>query len=435
VEKKSCLIIGAGLAGLSAAYVLTNKNWDVTVLEADERIGGRVYSFRFPQAADLVCERGGEWIGKDHKNVRKLCRLFGLKLLDHRFNYFFFENGARKENFKAGQWPFSKGALQAYRHLKKQTKRWNRSQRITLDNKDWWTILRDRKFSEHDLLRRDLMDSTDFGESIRQSGGYSAAGEYFDSNKYDEMDQKIVGGNSELVKALASHIESHGCKILTSHLVAQISQHDGRVSVKTNEGVTFPARFCICTVPSRVLTRIEFQPRLPDKQWDAAKQLQYARIMKTQILCKDRFWMKSKNTKFSCFTDTTSDFLFDATLNQPGTAGILCSYSIGDKADDLAGYTHYGLKHKICFDLQAIFPTARVMIQDINTSPWQRNPMTEGAYAFYRPGQWFTVRELLQKRFRNVYFAGEHLADEQGFMEGAVDTGMIAARKLLRRVN
>jgi monoamine oxidase len=238
-----------------------------------------------------------------------------------------------------------------------------------------------------------------------------------------------------LVNALASHVKRNGGKILTSHPVTHVSQRDGRVSVKTDEGASFPAGFCICTVPSRVITRIEFQPRLLDKQWDAAKQLQSARIMKTQILCKDRFWMKSKNTKFSCFTDTTSDFLFDATLNQPGTAGILCSYSIGDKADDLAGYTHPGLKHKIRSDLQAIFPTARVSVQDINTSPWQRNPMTEGAYAFYRPGQWFTVRELLQKNFVNIYFAGEHIADEQGFMEGAVDTGMIAARRLLRRVD
>jgi monoamine oxidase len=52
----------------------------------------------------------------------------------------------------------------------------------------------------------------------------------------------------------------------------------------------------------RALTKIDFEPRLADDQWDAAKQLQYARIMKTALLFKDRFWMKEKRARFSCFT-------------------------------------------------------------------------------------------------------------------------------------
>jgi monoamine oxidase len=64
--------------------------------------------------------------------------------------------------------------------------------------------------------------------------------------------------------------------------------------------------------------------------------------------------------------------------------------------------------------------------------PWQADPFTRGAYAFYRPGQWFTVRNALQKRFGRVFFAGEHIADWQGFMEGAVQTGYDAAKAILR---
>jgi len=61
---------------------------------------------------------------------------------------------------------------------------------------------------------------------------------------------------------------------------------------------------------------------------------------------------------------------------------------------------------------------------------WQDDEFTRGAYAFYRPGQWFTIRPILQRPHRKVFFAGEHIADEQGFMEGAVVTGRDAADNL-----
>jgi len=162
-----------------------------------------------------------------------------------------------------------------------------------------------------------------------------------------------------------------------------------------------------------------------------AKRLQYCRIMKTAILCETRFWKRNQITKFSCFSDATSDFIFDATLGQTGDRGILCSYAIGDKADDLDGYLLPALKTKLEDDLKCIFPDAPVHILNVQKQAWQRNPLIEGAYAFYRPGQWFTVRGVLARPFKNVHFAGEHLADEQGFMDGAIDSGQDAARKVI----
>jgi monoamine oxidase len=442
MNPRSFIVIGAGLSGLSAAHVLTKENstkepWDVTVLEAQPWTGGRVYSFSFYEAPGLVCELGGEWIGTDHKSIITLCNTFGLKRMPHRFDFFFFENGRRGKQYRAGDWPFPNSARKQFNHLKKQTLGWGKKQKAILDKKDWWTILRDRGFDEHDLLLRDLMDSTDFGESIRNAGGYSAASEYFQSNRYDEMDTKIVGGNLELVHALEKSIWAQDGRILTSHHVTAIEQRKAQpgVIVRTARGETFRARYCICTVPARTLTKIDFDPKLPDGQWDAAKQLQYCRIMKTAILCETRFWMEHKDTRFSCFSDLTSDFIFDATLGQPGTMGILCSYAIGDKADDLCGYTLDALKTKLENDLRAIFPSKPVRILSIKRQAWQHNKLTEGAYAFYRPGQWFPVRKILARRFKNVLFAGEHIAEEQGFMDGAIDSGQDAARKLIQHFN
>jgi len=443
MNPKSCIVIGAGLSGLAAAYLLAKHKWEVTVLEAQPFTNGRVYSFSFKQAPGLVCELGGEWIGRDHHAMIALCKELELETMPHRFDFFFFERGRRSRRiYKAGTSPFSPRAKAAYKKLKQQNEHWSPAEQEILDKKDWWTILRDRGYSERDLLHRDLMDSTDFGESIRQTGGYSAAAEYFDSDKYDEMDRKIVGGNERLPKALTKEIRRRRGKILVSHRVWAIDQPDEEngVLVRTaGRRQPFRAKYCICTVPARTLTKIQFHPRLPNEQWDSAKQLQYARIMKTAILCDSRFWLKQFK-RFSCFTDTTSDFLFDATLGQRGPMGpggkrdkrgILCSYAIGDKADDLSSYTKAHLIARLHENIGAIFPQAKFRILDIKRQAWQFNKYTQGAYGFYRPGEWFTVREILGRPFGRVYFAGEHIADEQGFMEGAVNTGQAAAQSIL----
>lgn len=434
MSRDSCIVIGAGLSGLAAAYELTQHGWDVTVLEARERLGGRVLTHTFKNAPapyrKLYCELGGEWIGRGHKQMKALCAKFKLEpLMRHAFDFSFLERGRIKDDdrFKVGEWPFSGTAHTAFRTLRDEAKNWSARTQEILDRKDWWTILRDRGFTDQELLRRDLMDSTDFGESIRQVGGFSAATEYFSGNANDEMDFRIKGGNTQLVEKLEEEIKRRGGKIYLNTEVKVIAQDKERVCVEPSEGPQYRAAFCICTVPARTLTKIKFLPAVADDQWDAAKQLQYARIMKTVLLFKERFWMEKKATKFSCFTDGASDFIFDSTLYQKLPGGILCSYAIGDKADDLCAHSQERLKVLIEQDLELIFPSKKPRAIEIHKQPWQSDEYTQGAYALYRPGQWFGLRAILQEPHLRVYFAGEHLADEQGFMEGAVVTGQDAA--------
>src|SRR5258708_33403253 len=106
-HRRSCIVIGGGLAGLAAAYQLTNAGWTVEVLEAQPRLGGRVLSYRFEQAKSLVCELGAEWIGTDHHRMRSLCRRFRLKLDRHQYAYCFWNGAKRSRFYKPRGWPFS----------------------------------------------------------------------------------------------------------------------------------------------------------------------------------------------------------------------------------------------------------------------------------------------------------------------------------------
>ncbi|MGH9873377.1 MAG: flavin monoamine oxidase family protein [Pyrinomonadaceae bacterium] len=419
----SCIIIGAGLSGLAAAYAL--KDWKVTLLEARPRLGGRVFSYNFKESPELVCELGGEWVGASHERMKALCNDFKIRLLDHRFETWLMQDGVVK---RPGQWDFSPAAKAGFEKFRKTYKGYSDRDRVRLDQYDWWTWLKEIGFTEEDLLLRDLQDSTDFGETIRMISAYAAAAEYFESSPANEMDFKMEGGNSRLVNALAAEIGN--ASILTGMAVQKITQRGGRVTV-TAGGREFSADACICTVPARVLNKIVFDPPLPALHSAAADKLQYARIVKNQILFKERFWGPED---FSLVSDVTSHYYFHSTKNQPGKHGILCSYAIGEKADILASQSSGRRSEIITRDLLPLNRKAPELATNIQSMAWQRDAYTQGAYAFYRPGQWFTLRPILQQPHGKVLFAGEHLAEWQGFMEGAVVTGEAAAQALKARV-
>jgi monoamine oxidase len=422
-RKKTCVIIGAGFAGLAAAYKLKNAGWNVTILEGRDRIGGRVFSQTFAANPNLTFELGAEWVGESHERLKTLCRDFKIPLQKHQFEDYLLQNGKVS---RPNEWSFSPQAKQAFEKLIKGYDKLTVAQKTNLDRYDWWTYLEKIGYSEDDLRLRDLMDSTDFGESIRHVSAFAAAAEYAESSPKNEMDYKMTGGNSRLAGEFAKRIGAENIKINT--LVTEINQRAGIVNVKTADE-TFKADACICTAPINSLLKIKFNPLLPSIQSEAAQKLIYSRICKNSVLYEKRFW---KDENFSMVSDTTSHFYFHSTQNQNGTQGILTSYAVGEKADVLASQTDDRRLKIITRDLIDFDEDAPKLAKAVSSYAWQRDRYTDGAYALYRPGQWFGIRPILQRPHGKVLFAGEHLADWQGFMEGAIETGEAAANSLIK---
>ena len=202
-----------------------------------------------------------------------------------------------------------------------------------------------------------------------------------------------------------------------------------RVVDETIADAGFTADACVCTAPVASLRKIKFNPPLPAVQANALEQLTYARIVKNSVLFDKRFW---KAEDFSMVSDTASHYYFHSTQGQPGPEGILCSYAIGEKADLLASQSDERRLKIVIRDLVDFDEDAPRLAKGIASYAWQRDEYTHGAYALYRPGQWFGIRPILPRPHGKVLFAGEHIADWQGFMEGAIETGESAAASLMK---
>ncbi|MBX3287776.1 MAG: FAD-dependent oxidoreductase [Acidobacteria bacterium] len=422
-RKKTCVVIGSGLSGLAAALKLKNAGWDVTVLEARSRIGGRVFSHTMPDSGGLICELGAEWIGESHERIKELCAEFEIPIQKHQFDDYLLQNGRVS---RPGTWDFSPQAKAAWEKMIAGYEKLTTLQKNRLDRIDWWTHLSDIGFTRDDLLLRDLADSTDFGESIRHVSAYSALAEYAESSPKNEMDYKMTGGNSRLVEEFVKRIGEENVR--TGIKVTEVNQRAGIVTVKAGDE-SFRADACVCTAPVASLRKIKFNPPLPAAQAEAAQKLTYARIIKNSVLYEERFW---KDENFSMVSDTTSHYYFHSTQAQPGKQGILTAYAVGEKADVLASQDDPRRMNIIARDLTDFHQNAPQLARGIASYAWQRDEFTEGAYALYKPGQWFGIRPVLARPHGKVMFAGEHIADWQGFMEGAINTGEDAAANLIK---
>ena len=183
-SKPSVLVLGAGLSGLQAALSLTRLGYEVQLIEARERIGGRVFTKKINSTH---IELGAEWIGSNDTRMLSLCNEFKLPLLDHRLTTrLFFEN----KYYAPGEWeedPAWQAALEViiknFPHLKQE-------EVSKLKNIDWWHFLQQHHVPSKDMSVLDLMRSTDFGEDMRFVPAYDVLYDYAVGG-----DQDIACGN------------------------------------------------------------------------------------------------------------------------------------------------------------------------------------------------------------------------------------------------
>ena len=442
------VIVGAGIAGLTAAWRLRQQGIAVRVFEAQDRVGGRMLSLRnyFPDGQ--VIELGGELIDTDHVRIRALAAELELPLDDlldgdTDLDTWYFDGRAISEHeivqafvpvaaaierdvAEAGDGDYDyKDQNPAFRALDVLTI----SQWLDRNNVTGWL----RK-----LL--DVAYTTEMGLEIDQQSALNLLTFIGTEDKdafriFGTSDERshVRGGNDLIPHTLANKISG---ALETGQVLEALRGDAGGYTLDFRNGVAsrqVQAKQVILAMPFTLLRQIRIDVDLPARKRNAINNLSYGTNAKLMIGFDRRVWRDQKANGAS-MSDLAYQTTWDTTRKQPGAGGVLTNFTGGKHGVALGQGSPKQQADEATRDLDRVFPglaAARTGAREARFH-WPSHRWTLGSYSCFRPGDWSGLRGVMGESVGGLHFAGEHCALEtQGFMEGGCESGELAAQAVL----
>jgi len=444
------LIVGAGIAGLTVAYRLRQAGVSVELIEASQRVGGRLRSLRDIAGSPGVVELGGEFIDSRHTAVRSLAAELGLELADLRSA----DRGLEPEIlYFQGRKIDHATVAEAFSPL---------AQRIAQD----LAKLGDRNITYHhpspDAVRLDRLSLaeylavtpidpvieqlvrvayvTEFGRDAESQSClnmlFLIGAEVGKWSTYGVSDERyhVVGGNDQIPQRLAALLED---TIATGTLLESIRQAGGSYQVGLRQGATSVDRTyeqVVLTVPFTTLRQVELAVDLPPVKQKAIAELGYGTSSKLAIPYRERIWRSRYGSTISIYTDLDFQNTWESARYSTLPGGWVTDLRGGQAGVALASDRPEAQAQKLTADLEQIFPGInQVERGHAVRSIWVKEPYTLGSYSCYLPGQWTQMGGAEAERVGNLWFAGEHCSlGSQGYMNGACETAEQVAQGILK---
>jgi monoamine oxidase len=420
-EPTSCdvIVVGAGAAGLAAAAELAQAGRSVLVLEARERVGGRVWTRRMP-GLEVPVELGAEFIHGKPEITLSLLRKAGIPAVTAK----------RTQRFVSGGRPRTTDAFAEARRAVRDT--------AALEKKDLsFAEFLQRQHGLSGVTRtfaRMLVEGFDAADPERVSA--RSIVEEWSGDAFGSSQPRPRTGYGPLMEWLAKGVVARGGRLRMEAVVQGVRWKPGSVRVEGEfAGRTFRASAprAIITLPLGVLQSgaVRFAPKLEQKQ-RALKVLASGPVIKAALRFPTAFWEK-RHRDVAFFHSPRAAFpTFWTPL--PARVPVLIAWAGGPKAERLAGRDTALLVRAALASLKDIFgrheePDA-VYLHD-----WQSDRYARGAYSYLMVGG-EGARELLAAPLQDtLYFAGEatDCAGECGTVAGALQSGVRAAREILGR--
>ncbi|KAG8127840.1 putative Amine oxidase protein [Naja naja] len=445
---KHVVVVGAGMAGLSAAYVLaqaghkdsigegaskdTNEKglWvsegkddkcreeQVTLLEASERVGGRVVTYRNDREGWYV-NMGPMRLPERHRIVREYIRKFGLKL-----NEFFQEN----EN----AWYYIKNIRKRVWEVKKDPSLLKYPVKPSEEGKSASQLYRESLRKVIEELKR-----TNCSYILDKYDTYSTKSlKNDDLFSYEKRFDEIVGGFDQLPLSMYQAIAE------MVHLNARVIkiQHDAekvrvtyQTPAKTLSYVT--ADYVIVCSTSRAARRIYFEPPLPPKKAHALRSIHYKSATKIFLTCSKKFWEADGIHGGKSTTDLPSRFIYYPNHNFTSGVGVIVAYVLADDADFFQALDTKTCADIVINDLSLIHDLPKREIQALcypSIKKWNLDKYTMGSITSFTPYQFQYYYEPGGSPVGRIHFAGEYTGRVHGWIDSTIITGLRAARDVNR---
>ncbi|HXQ61904.1 MAG TPA: FAD-dependent oxidoreductase [Acidimicrobiales bacterium] len=441
-------VVGAGFAGLTAALRLHQGGASVVVLEARDRVGGRVWTQNLPDGSPV--DRGGAWLAPQHDAAFALAREFGVStyktwvkgshLLVH---------GGRTRRY-TGLIPKISPLAVATIALAQARIDWA-SKRVPLDapwaakraaewdsrSVAWWLERsRIRSTAGRDLFAMAVrglftgdLDDTSLLHLLFLVRAHGSINTLF-SIKGGSQENMVEGGAGSIAQRM---VHALGGGVRLNAPVRSIIQRDDHVLVEA-DGVTVTARRAVVSVPPVLALEISFDPVLPDDRVALYSSAVAGPESKTLAVYDEPFWRTDGFSGQSAEPNSAAEVTLDATPAS-GNPGVIASFTFGPVAQRVGALGDEERRRSVLDALTARFgPRAASPVEFVETAWWTEEWTRGCSMAHFPPGVLTRHGHLLREPFGRLHWAGtETSTRSHGAIDGAVLSGERAAAEILDR--
>jgi monoamine oxidase len=430
------------LAGLTAAYELTQAGHDVIVLEAQGRPGGRVRTLRDPLADGLCAELGAGRIPDNHEWTLKYVKLFGLTLTPFypatgRSTTFLrnirveaeqgvepdlrsFRLNLRPDELSLGVNGLIGKALRPSLLLAEDRSNWPPE---ALGRLDQMTI---KEFLAAQGFSADTFEALGFQPFARTSALEVMT--LISSGHTGREIHKIAGGNDQLPKAFATRLAD---KIIYGAPVQRIEQDKtGVAAIYSQNGASrrIAADKLICTIPFPVLRRIQIAPRLSPQKDRVIHEMSYGSLSRVTFQVNERYWLGEGLSGFAT-TDMPGE-IWASAHDRPGSRGLLQLYLQGPSSEFVSKMSEEERLRYATEQVERVFPGLRKHVEYTASQCWDNDQWARGATRLMNVGQVTAFHAEARRPEGHIHFGGEHTSTWFAWMNGAIESGSRTAHEV-----
>lgn len=441
-EKLDVIIIGAGLAGLSAARQLKAAGKSFKVIEARDRVGGRTLSVTGPGKTWL--DFGAQWIGNNHTETAKLANALSVPMIptyDEGKNIFHWSG--KQHGYKGLIPRINPFALLDF--AKAQTKLDWLARRVDmerpwtstkLDDLTFETWIQKNTFTKQaaELLR--LYTNAVFATEPRNMSllhalfyTHSSGGsEWLAKVGGGAQESRFIGGTQALSLKMAEDLKGD---IILSAAVKAVAQDGAGVTVHSEQG-TFVGQKCIIAIPPTLLNKIDFNPSLSAKRRQLIQRVPPGSVIKAQAVYDRPFWRDAGLSGQVASNVGPIKVAFDNS-SADGETGVLTAFWEGEEAVTYAGCMRDERQQIFADCMVRYFGPEAAKITFYHDVVWAHEDFTGGCYAaHFAPGVWTQFGDCIRMPEGNIHWAGtETAAAFNGYMEGAIRSASRVLQEIL----